>query len=135
MADRDAAARNRQESTIVDPEEGRIRSGGQLTERGLLLVVSENLFGTSFVLSKPRSVIGRSSGCDIVVEDPLVSREHCAVESDGQGGYSLEDLGSKNATILNRKALSRRAPLSYGDRIVIGATVLRFFLAERVERK
>ena len=127
--------RDPQASTIFNPEEGRIRPGGLLAERGLLVVLSENLFGQSFVLSEGRNVIGRSSGCDIVVQDPLVSREHCVIDSDGEGGYYLEDLGSKNATVLNRKALSRRAVLSYGDRIVVGATVLRFFLEERIERK
>jgi pSer/pThr/pTyr-binding forkhead associated (FHA) protein len=136
----DSAERNRDPqdpkvSTIVDPEDGKVRPGGLLGSRALLVVLSENLFGRSFVLSKGRSVLGRSSGCDIVLEDPLVSREHCLIESDGEGGYQLEDLGSKNATILNRKTLTRRAPLFYGDRIVLGGTVLRFFLEERVERK
>ncbi|MBN1834927.1 MAG: FHA domain-containing protein [Spirochaetales bacterium] len=122
-------------STIINPEDGKIRPGGVLANRGLLVVLSESQFGSSFVLTKGRSVIGRSGSCDIVLEDPLISREHCVIESDGDGGYWLEDLGSKNATVLNRKAVSRRAALCYGDRIVVGDTVLRFFLEERVERK
>ena len=133
--ERNQDVRSPQPSTISGPEEGRIRPGGVLTNRGILVVLSENLFGESFVLSKERSMLGRSTGCDIRIEDPLVSREHCVIESDGEGGYFLEDLGSKNATVLNRKTLTRRAALSYGDRIVVGGTVLRFFLEERVERK
>jgi pSer/pThr/pTyr-binding forkhead associated (FHA) protein len=136
----DEASRNREirgsePSTMANPQEGKIRPAGLLTDRALLVVLSENLFGRSFVLSGARTLIGRSSGCDIVLEDPLVSREHCAIEPDGEGGFRLEDLGSKNATVLNHKVVTRRAPLYYGDRIVIGGTVLRFFLAERVERK
>ena len=122
-------------STIINPEEGRIRPAGVLTKRALLLVLSENLFGTTFVLDKRRIVVGRSSGCDIVLNDPLVSREHCVIESDGEGNHYLEDLGSKNATVLNRKNLTRRSQLFYGDRIVLGNTVLRFLLEERIERK
>lgn len=127
--------RDPENSTLADPQEGRIRPGGVLTQRALLIALSENLFGRSFVLDKNRSTIGRSADCDIVLEDPLVSREHCMIDSDGEGGYFLEDLGSKNATILNRKTLSRRGQLFYGDRIVVGSTVLRFFLEERVERR
>ena len=133
-AERSEEARDPRSSTIINPEEGRIRPAGLLTGRGLLVVLSENLFGQSFVLSETRNVIGRSGGCDIVIDDPLVSREHCVVEAEGEA-YYLEDLGSKNTTVLNRKAISRRAALSYGDRIVVGATVLRFLLEERVERR
>jgi pSer/pThr/pTyr-binding forkhead associated (FHA) protein len=131
----DPDSRESRHSTIINPEDGRIRPAGVLTKRALLLVLSENLFGTTFVLDKSRVVVGRSSGCDIVLNDPLVSREHCAIESVGDGDYFLEDLGSKNATVLNRKNLTRRSQLFYGDRIVLGGTVLRFLLEERIERK
>jgi hypothetical protein len=127
--------RDPQESTIINPEEGRIRAGGVLTRRALLIALSENLFGQTFVLDKRRSVLGRGSGCDVILDDPMVSREHCLIEADGAGEYFLEDLESKNATILNRKNVSRRSHLFYGDRIVLGNTVLRFFFEERIERK
>lgn len=131
----DNETREPQDSTIANPEEGRIRPGGVLGRRALLLALSEPLFGTTFLLDGPRTVIGRSSACTVVLDDPLVSREHCAVELDEEGLYWLEDLGSKNATVLNRKHLARRSQLFYGDRIVLGDTVLRFFLEERVDRK
>lgn len=133
--DKDSAPTSREleDSTIINPNDGKIRPAGMLTSRALLVVLSENLFGKTFVLSKARSLIGRGNNCDIVVKDPLISREHCLIEYDGS--YFLRDLGSKNGTVLNRKALSRRASLYYGDRIVIGSTILRFLLEERVERK
>ena len=133
--DKDSAPTRREldDSTIINPNDGKIRPAGLLTSRALLVVLSEKLFGKTFVLSQARSLIGRGNNCDIVVKDPLISREHCLIEYDG--GYSLRDLGSKNGTVLNRKVLSRRASLYYGDRIVIGSTVLRFLLEERVERK
>ena len=127
--------RNSQPSTLSGPEEGRIRPGGVLTNRGILVVLSENLFGQTFVLSESRSLLGRGSGCQIVIEDPLISREHCVIGCDDSGGYFLEDLGSKNGTVLNRKTLSRKAALHYGDRIVVGGTILRFLLEERIDRK
>ena len=39
-----------QDGTIVNPEEGRIRPGGVLGRRALLLALSEPLFGTTFLL-------------------------------------------------------------------------------------
>jgi pSer/pThr/pTyr-binding forkhead associated (FHA) protein len=126
--------RDPQDSTIINPNDGKIRPAGVLTNRALLIVLSENLFGKTFVLSRARSLIGRGNSCDIVIEDPLISREHCVIEYD-DGGYYLRDLGSKNGTVLNRKPLSRRAALYYGDRILLGDTILRFLLEERVERK
>jgi pSer/pThr/pTyr-binding forkhead associated (FHA) protein len=124
-----------QDSTIINPEEGKVRSSGALGRRALLLTLSESQFGTTFVLDGARVRVGRSSGCDVVLDDPLVSREHCVIERDEEGLYWLEDLGSKNATVLNRKSLTRRAQLFYGDRLVLGNTVLRFFLEERVDRR
>ena len=124
---------DKKESTFINPNDGKIRPSGVLTDRALLIVLSENLFGQTFVLSRERSLIGRGGSCDVMIEDPLISREHCLIEFDG--GYYLQDLGSKNGTVLNRKPLSRRTALYYGDRIVLGDTILRFLLEERVERK
>ena len=122
-------------STIINPDYRKIRTAGLLGQRALLVVLSENLFGQTFVLSESRSLLGRGSGCQIVIEDPLISREHCVIGCDDSGGYFLEDLGSKNGTVLNRKTLSRKAALHYGDRIVVGGTILRFLLEERIDRK
>jgi pSer/pThr/pTyr-binding forkhead associated (FHA) protein len=124
-----------EDSTLLGPGEGKISASGLLSKRALLVVLSENLFGAAFVLDKSRNKIGRDDSCDIVLKDPLVSREHCLIEADEEGSYFVTDLGSKNSTFLNRKAVSRRLQLFYGDRLLLGDTILRFFLEERVTRK
>jgi GAF domain-containing protein len=44
--------------------------------------------------------VGRDSECDLVLEDPRVSKLHARVQWDGEG-WRLEDLGSKNGTSVN----------------------------------
>ncbi len=55
--------------------------------------------GTTYLLVKPRTLIGRAS-TDILLDDRLASRLHCAIEV-GEGGIMLRDLGSTNGTLVN----------------------------------
>ena len=42
-------------------------------------------------------VLGRDDDCDVVVDDPNVSRRHLSVEPLAEGGVAIRDLGSSNA--------------------------------------
>jgi hypothetical protein len=44
--------------------------------------------------------VGRDPGCELVLDDPKVSKRHARLSWDGEG-WLLEDLGSKNGTSLN----------------------------------
>jgi hypothetical protein len=70
------------------------------------------------------TVIGRSRRCDIVVDDPNVSREHAEVRLE-EGGYVVRDLGSTNGMRVNRRDV-KQATLAQGDRIELGSTELLF---------
>ena len=59
--------------------------------------------GAVYPLVKPRTLLGRVSA-DIVVDDPLASRLHCAVEI-GEGGVVVRDLGSTNKTLVNGRPI------------------------------
>ena len=64
-------------------------------------------------------------GVAFVLSDPSVSRRHVAVEPDPHGpGAIVTDLGSRNGTRLNSKALRGPTVASNGDRIELGDTVL-----------
>jgi len=80
-------------------------------------------------------VLGRQSDCEFVIDDPLLSRRHCEVSAEGDGDYFLEDLNSTNSTFLNSRKLAEKTRLQYGDRIVIGTTIMRFYLEEEAEAK
>jgi class 3 adenylate cyclase len=70
------------------------------------------------VLEKPLIKIGRAVHCDVVINDVLVSREHCQLQLKSEG-LVLEDLNSVNGTLLNGRRITR-AQLNFGDRIRLG---------------
>ncbi len=121
--------------TVVSMDSRKLKSVGLLGKKGLLIVLSPNLFGVSCVVDKPAVVIGRHSECDLTLNDPLLSRKHCAVSVDANGDFFLEDLNSTNATFLNSKRLTEKTRLHYGDRIIVGDTIVRFYIEEEIERK
>jgi serine/threonine protein kinase len=75
------------------------------------------------------AVIGRDSElAQIVVPDGQVSRAHCVINRDG-GGYQVEDLGSRNGTLLNDRKIAK-CPLKHGDLIKVGGTRVRIELLD-----
>lgn len=76
-------------------------------------------------LSAPEAIIGRDASCDVSLDDVSTSRRHARLYRDSQGGYRVEDLGSKNGTLLNDRPVGD-APIRDGDRITIGGCVLTF---------
>jgi nucleotide-binding universal stress UspA family protein len=76
-----------------------------------------------FLLDKPEVVIGRSRGCEILLDEPLVSRRHAKISVRGRE-LLLEDLGSVNGVYHNGTRVERPMVLSEGDRVLIGRTIL-----------
>ena len=69
-------------------------------------------------------LIGRSPRCDLVLDDPTVSRRHAElVPSDG--GWIVSDLSSTNGTRVNGWRI-RRAAVALDDELMLGAQRLRF---------
>ena len=77
------------------------------------------------LLDKPRFVIGRQNGCDIVIPHPTVSRQHCIITYEG-GGFYIADNNSMNGVLLNGTPLSRKSKLNAMDKITIADTTLIF---------
>ena len=122
-------------STIEQEDSRKYRSAGLLVKKGLLLVLSDNFFGKSFVIDKGETLIGRGKECDICILDQLISKVHSRISMDEEGLFFIEDLGPTNPTHVNKKELKKKRQLLYGDRIVMGDTILRFFLEEKLEKK
>ncbi len=76
---------------------------------------------------KTKFVLGRSTECDIVINDPAVSRTHAQLLRL-QGQWHVEDLKSRNSTFVNHQAIGTRTPLREGDRIKICDFVCTFHL-------
>lgn len=125
----------RKDDTVELNKKRKILSSGILNKKAVLLILSDNFLGHAFILDKPSIVIGRDESCDFCINDPLISKKHCTVTSENDGHFLLQDLASTNSTYLNGKILKKPHTLTYGDRIIIGDTILRFFHEENFETK
>jgi len=73
------------------------------------------------------ATIGRSHACEIVIDDPGVSRRHAAI-ARGRDGWVLDDLGSTNGSSVNGAPVDGSRALADGDEIELGSATLRFEL-------
>ncbi len=90
------------------------------SKRALLLYDGKRL-----VVGSGGVTIGRSRQCDIVIDDPNVSRQHAEVRPRG-GSWVLTDLGSTNGCVLNGRRIDHSEVVQPGDEIEIGTSVIRF---------
>ena len=111
---RGAPSRSRQRmrnvwSAVVE----RAASGAVRRERSaapLLLALDE--------AQDERLLVGRHWACDVVLEDPTVSRRHAQL-TFRDGAWLIRDLASKNGTFLNGASVIR-ASLRSGDVVAFG---------------
>ena len=101
------------------PLEERARSRAQTA----LLVLG----GKRMVVGPAGATLGRSRKCDIVVDDPNVSREHAEVRPRG-GSWVLRDLGSTNGSSINGRRTDGAEVLKPGDEIELGTSTMTFEL-------
>ncbi len=73
-------------------------------------------------------VIGRGTTCDIVIADRQVSRQHALLKSM-PNGVLLEDLKSKNGTLLNGQPVEEAIILDDGDLVQIAVVQQFLFLS------
>jgi len=104
---------------VAEPLEERARSRSHTA----LLVMG----GKRLVVGSAGATMGRSRQCDVMVDDPNVSREHAEIRPRG-GSWVLTDLGSTNGSRLNGRRLDHSEVLKPGDEIELGTTVLTFEL-------
>ena len=65
-------------------------------------------------------IIGRSDLCDIYIDDAMMSRQHFAIEFDGESFY-VQDLDTTNGTVLNGVKMKHKRRLEAGDKITAGS--------------
>lgn len=88
------------------------------------LVISNNGMNLrEYPLDSGRITIGRNSHNDIVLNEPVVSSEHAAIQVNG--GVSVTDLDSTNGTSVNGR-LIKKQQLQHNDVVAIGSHELRF---------
>jgi serine phosphatase RsbU (regulator of sigma subunit)/pSer/pThr/pTyr-binding forkhead associated (FHA) protein len=92
----------------------------------VLQVVKGSCPGQVVELLGERMVMGRHPSCQIVLDNPAISRNHAQI-LQSHGTYYLEDLRSRNKTILNGKIIQGRTELADGDEIRVCEVVLKFY--------
>ncbi len=84
--------------------------------------------GNTTPISHWENVLGRSRSCDIVCDDPGVSRNHGTLMRNHDGSWTYTDLHSKNGSYINGEKIHREtATLHAGDVLTIGACDLTLF--------
>lgn len=100
---------------------------------GSLVMLHGGQMGFSYPLIKEEMTIGRSSDCDIQIDDANVSRKHATVVGSN-GGFKVLDLGSTNGTFVNSRRV-KEVSLEDGDLLMISSTVLKFVSSSSIENR
>ena len=69
-------------------------------------------------------VVGRSPSSDIVISEPYVSSTHARFTIQGPA-LVLEDLNSKNGTLVNGRLIDQPVTLRDNDEVQVGDAVMR----------
>ncbi len=97
---------------------------------GKLHVISSNdgdvTVGSIFPLL-PLTSIGRAATNNITLSNTFASSEHALITRRGQL-WQVEDLGSRNGTLLNGVKLEEKTAVTVGDTIAIGGTEFKIEL-------
>jgi hypothetical protein len=104
---------------VAEPLEERARASRQ---RALLI-----LEGRRLVVGSEGAKLGRSRKCDVVLDDPNVSREHAELRPRG-GSWVLTDLGSTNGSSVNGRRIDGPTVVKPGDELELGSSSMTFEL-------
>jgi hypothetical protein len=125
---------------VLQPPEGGTRGVGTVAVLRHLLTDGDGLVpsraatltcltgldvGRTFPLAEAQTDIGRGTQVDFRLRDRAVSRSHARILREGPS-FTLADLDSPNGVYLNGHRVQGSAPLTEGDVIELGQTLLRF---------
>ena len=97
-------------------------------QASLVILEGYDTEGMEYPITETYAMIGRSKDAAVYLKDPMVSREHAAIEFD-EDAFILKDLDSTNGTYM-RGVLIKEKRLSHGDKFQVGNTVLQFILED-----
>lgn len=95
------------------------------TVLGRLCVVAGVHRGKWFRIDQPNVLIGRAADNHVQFPDRSVSRRHCRIQRQGSGWW-IEDLVSRNGTVLNGERIYEPRVLCPGDEVSAGYSCFRF---------
>lgn len=111
--------------------------GAELSQpKAVVLVLTGAELGKRFPLNGKPAVIGRNPAkANIVISDRTVSGTHSRIDFNARNQqYTITDLQSRNGILVNFEK-TETSELNNGDKIFIGATVLKFTYEDDFEVK
>ena len=85
----------------------------------ILKVLEGAKVGAKVAVKKEKFLIGRSPKCHLCAGSTAISRKHCAIRRyDAKA--TIEDLGSRNGTLVNGEKIKAEQDLQSGDEIAVG---------------
>ena len=85
--------------------------------------------GTTYVLTKPVTRLGRGADTDLRIDDPGISRNHAELRRSG-GDVTIADLGSTNGVVVDGTRVDE-VRLRDGAQVRLGSTTLVFHAGTR----
>jgi two-component system cell cycle response regulator len=135
MPKKRSAARKGAETLRVPSLPGEL-AGAKARVGSLLVVHGADVDIGRHVLCDRPITIGREDDNELALCDGSISRRHCRVERDDTTGiYLVVDLGSTNGTVVNGTRADNAVPLTEGDKIFIGSSVVKFSWADDVDQQ
>jgi GAF domain-containing protein len=74
-------------------------------------------------------VVGRGQDAHLKIPDDTISHRHASISEESEAIF-IEDLGSRNGTLINGQRIEAKTPLRPGDSIQLGRVTIRYLRAE-----
>ncbi len=90
-----------------------------------LAAISGPLRDSTFPFEDGSLTIGREMSNQLILDDSLVSPQHCKLTREADGAVVIHDLGSTSGTFVNGLPVTERIVVA-GDQVVVGGSVFVF---------
>src|SRR5882757_5620125 len=122
--------RSYSERTIITERKLPVTGEGGDEDAYLVVIYGDEL-GKRIPLGQDPIEAGRSSACEIPIDQESVSRRHARIWRIGDV-FRVKDLGSTNGTYVNDLLVSEQ-DLRDGDLVKVGRTILKFMSGSNIE--
>ncbi len=95
-----------------------------------LRVYIEDNIEKTLTVNRDQFILGRALECDLSLPYFGISRHHARIFKTPEGVWFLEDLGSKNGTVLNGNFITSPQMVNHGDVIQLGSIYLSVMLGD-----
>ena len=129
MKDERTTNPNKTVVTVITKSPG--ARGAEGPREGCLVIIYGDDLGRRVPLGAEACVLGRSSKCDVQLDQESVSRNHARIQRQ-RNNYVIRDLGSTNGTYVNDELVDE-VVLRDGDQLKVGRTIFKFIVSGNME--